>query len=92
MEAAKTGPGEWIGNGYIIWAVNGKLGHCRREGTQVNKFKRVFRRQSTALVAGGISAQKSRMMPRFLVSGLEGVALLQSGAEKEVPCGWAPLG
>lgn len=76
MEAAKTGPGEWIGNGYIIWAVNGKLGHCRREGRQVNKFKRAFGRQSTALVAGGISAQKSRMMPRFLVSGLEGVALV----------------
>lgn len=76
MEAAKTGSGEWIGNGYIIWAVNGKLGHCRREGRQVNKFKRAFGRQSTDLVAGGISAQKSRMMPRFLVLGLEGVAIV----------------
>lgn len=56
--------------------MNGKLGYCRREGRQVNKFKRAFGRQLTDLVAGGISAQKSRMMPRFLVSGLEGVAIV----------------
>ena len=40
----------------------------------------IWEAESTDLVAGGISVQKSRMTPRLLASGSESVAIVDVGA------------